>query len=161
MDDQNNFLHQKVNVKKHFSNRELLLYDHFYETTKIYPKNLIVLQNFVFFFVDGENYFEAKRFLHILQKFMVNNVILIIRNEETLIKMLYNLFPDSYVHDISLRLSKKIVVSIHILSLFQTKASIRYWNLYFKVVNQLFEDFVEFEAHPGVSIIINYKIVDV
>ena len=67
MDDQNNFLHQKVNVKKHFSNRELLLYDHFYETTKIYPKNLIVLQNFVFFFVDGENYFEAKRFLHILQ----------------------------------------------------------------------------------------------
>ena len=155
MDDKYNF------IKKDFSNRELNLYARFYETTKIYPKNLIVLHNFVFFFVDSENYFKAKSFLRRLQKFMAPYIILIIRKEETLIKMLFNLFPEPLIFHISSWLSKKIVVNILNLSLDQTKASIRYWNRYFKVVNQLFKDFVEFEAHPGVSIIINYKIVDV
>ena len=86
------FLHQRIILKKHFSNREMLLYDHFYETTKIYPKNLIVIQNYVFFFIDGENYFRAQDFLFFIRKSMVNKIILIVREEETLIKLLFNLF---------------------------------------------------------------------
>ncbi|MFX0012810.1 MAG: hypothetical protein ACFE9R_21035 [Candidatus Hermodarchaeota archaeon] len=57
-------------------------------------------------------------------------------------------------------MNEKFVVTIHFLRPLQINDSIRYWNQYFKVLNKLFEDFVEFEATPGVSIVINYKLVD-
>ena len=157
---QKNFWYQRINVKKHFSNRELLLCDLFYQKTKIYPKNLILLQDFIFCFVDGENYFEVKSFLPYLLKLMVNKIILVIRKEENLIRFLYNLFSNSYVHNISLQLKKNYVVSIHVFSSDQTKVSIEFLNQYFKVLNKLFEEFVEFEIPPRVPLVINYKLIE-
>lgn len=77
---ENLFFSQKLKIKKRFFNRELNLHQYFHDKTKkIYPENVIVIKNFVFFFVNNKHYFRAKLFLHSMRK-QLNKKVLIIRN---------------------------------------------------------------------------------
>lgn len=52
------FLWQTVKVKKKSSNIELNLLRYFLEITNISPVNIILRNQFIFFFVKNEDYFQ-------------------------------------------------------------------------------------------------------
>ena len=91
----------EIIYKKKYSNREILLHHYFYQCCKVYPKNIIIIGNFIFFFVESRDYFNAKLALPLMRRQLQFRKILIIREEKTLLRLLYNFFPDPYVHDIT------------------------------------------------------------
>ena len=77
--------YQKLSVRKKFSNKELLLFHFFYDSTKIFPRNVIIVKDIVFFFLDNGRYFEAKAKLPYLRKKFQNRRIVFVREESVLI----------------------------------------------------------------------------
>ena len=91
--------YQVLSFKKIYSNFELKLREYFYEKTEIYPENVILTENFIFFFVKSQDYFKARLYLGSFRKYLESK-ILIIRAEKVLIKLLFGFFPDPYIHDL-------------------------------------------------------------
>jgi len=139
--------YQILRIINKFTNFEIKLYKYFLKKTHIYPQNVININNFVFFFVNNEDYFFAKNYLKIIRKELIKKA-LIIRAENTLITLLYSLFPDLYIHDIRIEwnvYSGKREISVNFLSFKERGIAIGCNGDYIKTVNYLFEKNVIFQ----------------
>lgn len=133
--------YQLLRIINKFTNFEIKLYKYFLKKTHIYPQNVININKFVFFFVNNEDYFSAKNHINSIRKELIKKA-LIIRAENTLINLLYSLFPDLYIHDIRIEwnvFSGKREISINFLSFRERGIAIGCNGDYIKTVNQLFE----------------------
>jgi hypothetical protein len=163
---QNSFLdnilfYQKVRIKRKFSNEELLLFHFFHKITEIYPRNVIIIRNIVFFFINNENYFEAKSKLPYLRKRFVQKKVIIIREENTLLKLLFAFFPDPYIHDLRIERNietdkKEIIVGF--LSFIERGIAIGCNGVYIKAINEIFKNYVKCEERNGFSIVIKCEV---
>ena len=155
-------LNQRLHIKKKYTNQELLLHHYFYQCCKLYPKNIILISNFVFFFVNSRDYFNAKISLPIMRRQIQNKKILIIRDEKTLLRLLYNFFPDPYVHDIRVYrnvYSGKKDIIVGFLSFIERGIAIGCKGEYIKAVNKLFDDYIIFDNDDGFPINIKCEVV--
>jgi len=91
---------QKVKIKKKFKNEELSYLNFFEIKTNVIPENIIIRDNFIFFFVRNEDYFRAKQKLGFFRINFSDKKVLIIRAEKTLTKLIFGFFPDVAIHDI-------------------------------------------------------------
>jgi hypothetical protein len=133
--------YQILRVVNKITNFEIKLYKYFSGKTHIYPQNIIIINNFIFFFVNNEDYFFAKRYINSIRKDLIKKS-LIIRAENTLITLLYSLFPDLYIHDIKIEwniYSGKREICINFLSFKERGIAVGCNGDYIKTVNQLFE----------------------
>ena len=162
LDDGKLFINQRLRLKKRYTNQEILLHRYFYQCCNVYPENIIIIKNFVFFFVDGKDYINSRMLLSLLRSLKHNKKILIICNEKILSRLLYNFFPDAYVHDISFHrnvYSGKKEIVIGFLSFIERGIAIGCRGEYIKAVNELFEKHVIFDYDDGFPIIIKCKVV--
>ncbi len=141
------FLYKKVKVKKKYSNQELILLQYFNKKiNNVFPENVIITENFIFFFVKNQDYFKAKLYLNSFRR-NLESKILIIRAEKVLIKLLFGFFPDPYIHDLKLvneqNGSKTIIV--YFLSFKDRGIAIGRKGKYIKAINEIFEKFVILE----------------
>jgi len=162
VDDDNSFFNQRLHIKKIYTNREILLHHYFYERCKIYPKNIIIINNFVFFFIENQHYFDVKYFLSLMRRQMYHKKLLIIREEKTFLRLLYNFFPDPYVHDIKVNRNiytgkKDIIVGF--LSFVDRGIAIGCKGEYIKTVNILFKKHIVFDNDDGFPINIKCEVV--
>jgi hypothetical protein len=133
--------YQILRIVNKITNFEIKLYKYFSGKTHIYPQNIIIINNFIFFFVNNEDYFFAKRYINSIRKDLIKKS-LIIRAENTLITLLYSLFPDLYIHDIKIEwniYSGKREICINFLSFKERGIAVGCNGDYIKTVNQLFE----------------------
>jgi len=162
IDSSDLLLNQVLHIKKKYTNRELLLHHYFYQCCKVYPKNIILISNFVFFFVSSQDYFNAKTSLPLMRRQIQNKKILIIRDERTLLRLLYNFFPDPYVHDIRVYrnvYSGKKDTIVGFLSFVERGIAIGCKGEYIKAVNKLFENYIFFDNDDSFPINIKCEVV--
>ena len=161
----NNLLfYQKLTVKKIFSNEELLLYHFFHEITKRPPQNVIIVKEFVFFFLKNEDYFKAKVKLPYLRKKFQHRKIVIVREEEVLINLVYGFFPDPYIHTVSIErniYTGKTKIVVGFLSYEERGIAIGCNGNYIKAVNEIFERYVIFVNHYGNQVKIKCDVVKI
>ena len=146
--EEKSFLFQNVKIKKVFSNKEIHLHHFFNQTTKIFAENVIVRNQFIFFFVKNEDYFKAKRFLKKLRTLLTDKKVLIIRSETTLINLLFSFFPDTYIHDINLDVEENTRNRlIRVIFIFYEDRGIAVGRSgdYINVVNNIFENYITLE----------------
>ncbi|MHA1490133.1 MAG: hypothetical protein ACTSRI_10830 [Promethearchaeota archaeon] len=145
---ENVFFSQKLKIKKRYFNRELNLLQYFHDKTKkIYPENVIVINDFIFFFVSNEYYFRAKLFLHSMRK-QLNKKVLIIRDENILINLLFSFFPDTYIHDIKLRINEQTrlkFILVCFLSYKERGIAIGRSGDYIKAINTILNKYINFK----------------
>lgn len=142
------FLSQKVTIKKKYSNVELNLITLFRLKTKIFPDNIIIRNNFIFFFVKSEDYFKAKMFLGSIRKIFPDKKVLIIRAERILRNLLFGFFPDTYIHDIRLEIDSNTenkTATVLFLSFVERGIAVGRSGDYIKAVNDIIKNFVKFE----------------
>jgi hypothetical protein len=159
----NLLFYQKLSVKKKFSNRELLLFHFFYDSTKVFPRNVIIVKDIVFFFLDNEKYFEAKSKLPYLRKKFQNRRIVLVRDEGVLVNLIFGFFPDPYIHRI--RIERKlntgqIMIILGFLSYEERGIAVGCNGDYIKAINSIFESFVKFTDYQGYQVKIKCEVVD-
>lgn len=162
IDSTDSLLNQRLHIKKKYTNQEILLHHYFYQCCKVYPRNIILISNFVFFFVDSRDYFNAKLSLPLMRRQLKVKKLLIIRDEKTLLRLLYNFFPDPYVHDIIVHrnvYSGKIEIVVGFLSFVERGIAIGCRGEYIKAVNKLFEKNVSFGENKGFPVNIKCEVV--
>ncbi len=141
------FFKKILTIKKKYSKREINLHNYFYSKTKIYPKNVIIVRNFVFFFVDKEFYFRTKMFLKAFRKDLKKKTM-IISHQKILINLIFSFFPDIYIHDIKLEFNENLglkEVKIYFLSFEERGIAVGTSGEYIKAVNEFFEKNIVFE----------------
>lgn len=140
------FLYQKVKFIKKFSNKELIFLQYFCEKTTVFPENVIIIENLIFFFVKGRDYFKARLYRNSFRK-NLERKILIIRAEKVLIKLLFGFFPDPYIHDLKLvnKQNGSKTVIVYFLSFKDRGIAIGRKGEYIKAINEIFEKFVILE----------------
>ncbi|MFX0070278.1 MAG: hypothetical protein ACFFAO_04225 [Candidatus Hermodarchaeota archaeon] len=143
----NSFFTQKIKMKKRYNNDEIRFHYYFYKKTKIIPENIIYRDPFIFFFINNEHYFKARRFAKSIRTQLSNKKILIIRSESTLIKLLFSFFPDTYIHDITLTINEDGEKVINVLFLFYKDRGIAVGKSgnYIKLLNEVFRKYVQLE----------------
>lgn len=139
----NIFLSQKIGIKMKYTNKELKLYQYFHKKTKFFPEYVIVLNHFIFFIISNDVYFEAKLYLNSIRKQLEKKVVMI-RAENTLVKLLFSFFPDPYIHDIKIEINGKKIKTITIcfLSFEERGIAIGRRGAYIKAVNEIFEKYI-------------------
>lgn len=158
----NLLFYQKLTVKKKFSNRELLLFHFFYDSTKIFPRNVIIVKDIVFFFLDNEKYFEAKSKLPYLRKKIQNRRIVLVREEVVLVNLVYGFFPDPYIHRIRIERNMntgQIVIIVGFLSYEERGIAVGCKGDYIKAINTIFESYVTFADYQGFQVKIKCEVV--
>lgn len=141
------FFWQVINVKKNFSNLELKFSQFFFNITKVFPVNIIIKDQYIFFFVNNEDYFRAKYYIKKIRSILKNKKILIFRDELTLIRLLFSFFQDTNIYDIILdqnKNSNKKLVKI-LFSIDKDRAiAIGNNGIYIKIINFLFKNYINF-----------------
>ena len=161
--EEDSFLSQKVRIKKKFFNEEINLYHFFHHITKIYPVNIIVCNEFIFFLVKNEDFFNVKIFLTKLRALLKDKKILVIRSETTLIKLLFSFFPDTYIHDIALHIvesTAEILITIYFIIYEDRGIAVGRGGKYIKVINYIFENYIVLEESDKNPIKISCDIVN-
>ncbi len=142
-------LYQILKFIKKYTNSELKLYKYFHNKTGgIYPEFIAIIGQFIFFFVQNEYYFDSKTYLDSMRREIRGKKILIIRAEKVLINFLFSLFPDLYIHNISLEKndsSGKKEISIYFLTYKERGIAVGSGADYIRSVNKLFIHHVIFE----------------
>ena len=156
--------YQRLTIKKKFSNEELLLFHFFHEITDVFPQNLIVVNEFVFFFLKNENYFNAKSKLPYLRKKFQHRKIVIVREENILVNLVYGFFPDPYIHTV--RIERNIYagkrnVIVGFLSYEDRGIAVGCNGDYIKAVNEIFNRYVLFVENNGFQIRIKCEVVKI
>ncbi len=138
---------------KKFSNLELKLLNYFYKKTNgIYSESIIIIDQFIFFFVKSENYFTSKQYLNAIRRELVNKKILIIRIEKIFINLLFSFFPDVYIHDIKIDINSKSYrkeIAIYFLIAEERGIAIGRNGDYIKIVNKIFKNYIIFENNDS------------
>ena len=141
-------LYQVFSFIKKYSNYELKLREYFYEKTQgIYPEFIVVIKQFIFFFVKKEYYFSAKVYLDSMRREITNRKIIIIRIERILINMLFSFFPDLNVDTVKIEHdcnSGKREISVYFLFFKERGIAIGRNGDYIRAVNEIFENYVVF-----------------
>lgn len=86
---------------KKYTNYELKLNEFFFKETIIYPKCVIIINQFVFFVIQDDliTYYKVKKHLFSLRTNLRKKII-IVREQSTLIDLVHNLFPDIFIYNI-------------------------------------------------------------
>jgi len=141
--------YQVLSFKKIYSNFELKLREYFYEKTEgIYPVFLIVIRQFIFFFVKNQDYFSSSSYIDSMRRELGSKKVIIIRIEKTLINMLFNFFPDLNIENIKVEFnnqSGKREISIYFLFFNERGIAIGRDGDYIRAVNEIFDKYVIFE----------------
>jgi len=141
--------YQFISFKKKYSNFELKLCEYFFEKTQgIYPEFVVVIKQFIFFFVKKQHYFSSKVYLDSIRREIGNRKIIIIRIEKILINMLFSFFPDLNIDNIEIEFdnkSGKREISIYFLFFKERGIAIGRNGDYIRTVNEIFENYVIFE----------------
>jgi len=139
--------YQKIRIVRKFSNFELKLYRYFfYKTGK--TSCPITINGFVFFFVSNEDYYDAKEKINLLRLNLIKKAALI-RMENTLLNLIWALFPDIYINDIDIKfnnISKKREILLNFLTSEERKIAVGRNGAYIKAVNDLFENYIHFQT---------------
>ena len=137
------FFSQIVSIKKQFSNIELNLSNFFYDITKIFPVCVICVNEFIFYFVKSGDYLTAKSHLRKLRNLIRNKKILIIREEITLIRLVFSFFDDTYIHNV-LFLEDRTRDIINVIFIFKEDRAVAVGieGGYIKAVNYIFNNYV-------------------
>ena len=154
--------YQKLTVKKKFFNKELLLFHFFYDTTKIFPRNVIIVKDIVFFFLDNEKYFEAKVKLPYLRKKFQNRRIVLVREEGVLVNLIFGFFPDPYIHRIRIERNfntGQIIIIVGFLSYEERGIAVGCNGDYIKAINSIFESHIKFADYKGYQVKIRCEVV--
>ena len=142
-------LYQLLTFVRKFNNYELKLRNYFYSRTDgIYPEFIVVINQFIFFFVKKENYFDSKMHLDAMRREISQRKILIIRIERILLNLLFSFFPDLNIDTIKIESNNKSGLrEISIYFLFQNERGIAIGRNgdYIKAVNEIFKKYVIFE----------------
>lgn len=160
----NLLFYQKLIIKKIFSNEELLLFHFFHETTKSPPQNVIIVKEFVFFFLKNENYFNAKSKLPYLRKKFAHRKIVIVREEDVLVNLVYGFFPDPYIHTVRIErnvYTGKTNIMVGFLSYEERGIAIGGNGNYIKAVNEIFERYVIFVNSEAFQVRIKCDVVKI
>jgi hypothetical protein len=146
-------LYQYLTIKpSKYTNLELDLHKYFYSKTSIDPSYILIIKieqtDFIFFFINQNNYFEAKSYLNSIRNQIKHKKVMIIRMDNILINLIFNLFPDLYIHDISLEINYiqgKYEISICFLKdLNVYHIAVGQNGIYIKAVNELFSKYISF-----------------
>ena len=135
----------------------MILHNFFYDKTNLYPENILIRKGYVFFFVKTIEYFKSKKFLKPMRT-KINNKVIIIRAEKTLIKLILGFFPDTYVHEITLDMdcTGKIFVYLHFIFYEDRGIAIGRRGEYIKLVNEIFKKDIELEYDDDFEIRCKY-----
>jgi hypothetical protein len=155
--------YQKLSIIKKFSNKELLLFHFFYDSTKIFPRNIIIVKDIVFFFLDNENYFEAKSILPYLRKKFQSRRIVLVREEGVLVNLVFGFFPDPYIHSIRIDRNNhtgQIIIIVGFLSYEERGIAVGCNGDYIKAINRIFESYVKFADYQGFQVKIRCEVVN-
>ena len=155
-------LYQKLDMKKTFSNKELLLFHFFYNITNIFPKNIIIVKDIMFFFLANENYFEAKMKLPYLRKKFQHRRIVLVREENILVNLIFGFFPDPYIHKLRIErniYSGKIEIIVGFLSYEERGIAVGCNGDYIKAVNEIFDTQIKFGEYQGFPVRIKCEVV--
>ncbi len=158
--------YQLLYFLKRYSNFELKLHNYFYDKTNLYPTYINVIKieelEYIFFFVKKESYFEARTYLRSIRRDLKNKKITIIRADNILLPLIYNLFPDLYIYDIEIELndlSGFYEISVLFLKdLNSYHIAVGRGGSYIKAINALFENYINFE-NSDMPIKIKCKVV--
>ncbi|MFX0105941.1 MAG: hypothetical protein ACFE75_10650, partial [Candidatus Hodarchaeota archaeon] len=136
-----------------YSNYELKLHRYFYNKTLIDPSYTFIVKvenmDFFFFFINKKDYFQASMHLKSIRNEIKNKKISIIRADHVLIYLIFNFFPDLYIHDIRIVFNNQI--GIYEISIFFLKELNTYHIAvgrnggYIKALNFFFEKHIIFE----------------
>ncbi|MFX1405990.1 MAG: hypothetical protein ACFFBW_03480 [Promethearchaeota archaeon] len=155
------FFWQIIDIKKKFSNTELKFYQLFYKITKTFPVNIIIKEAYIFFFVNNQDYFKSKQYIRKLRSMLKNKKIIILREESTLIRLLFSFFQDTNIYDIILgqhgNSDKKLV---RILYCINKDRAIAIGNngVYIKTINFLFNNYINFRYYNNIHMKIPMEI---
>jgi len=151
------YLSQKIEIKKRYSNKELLLFQYFLAKTKIFPENILIINGTIFFFVKKKDYFRAKLHQYFLRMEAKSMKVIIISVERTLIKQIFSFFPDIYIHDIKLNAEenkKYYCITIFFLSYKERGIAIGNGGGYIDAINEIFKNHIILKG----NFINNFKI---
>jgi len=145
----NLFLSQKIQFKTKFSNKELILFNYFANKTKITPKNVFLINNFIFFFIEPVNYYRSKIYQHVLRRELSEKKLVIVSLQSTLIKQIFSFFPDVHIQDIRLKqnpIDNSLTIIICVLSYEERNIAIGNSGYYIMAVNEIFKKYVEYKG---------------
>ncbi len=141
--------YQLLSFIKKYKNFELKLREYFYSRTNgIYPEFIVVINQFIFFFIKKENYFSAKMYLDAMRREITERKILIIRTERILMNLLFSFFPDLIIDNVKVESdneSGKREISIYFLFYKERGIAIGRNGDYIRAVNEIFKNHVVFE----------------
>ena len=160
----NLLFYQKLTIKKKFSNEELLLCSLFLEITKVFPQNVIIVNDFVIFFLKNENYFSAQSKLPYLRKKFHHRKIVLVREEDVLVNLVYGFFPDPYIHTVIIEKNLhtgKTDVMVGFLSYEERGIAVGCNGDYIKAVNEIFERYVIFVNNKKFRVRIKCEVVKI
>ena len=145
--------YQALSFIRKYSNFELKLYDFFFKKTNIHPKCVIVINQFAFFIVNKDliTYNEVKKHLYYLRRNLCKKVA-IIKEQSTLILLLYSLFPDLFIYNIKIEatnFSNERLISIKFLSYQDRAIAVGRNGEYIKAVNQLLKKHIIFQTNKA------------
>jgi len=149
--------YQIISLERKFSNYEIKLSEYFFDKFNVYPKCVIVINPFIFFIIDKDliTYYRVKKHLYFLRK-QLGKKIAIIREQYTLIHLLFSFFPDTFIYDINIeapKISKDKLISIKLLSYEDRGIAIGRNGEYIKAVNQLLKKHIRFQNNkPNIRI---------
>ncbi|MFX1594570.1 MAG: hypothetical protein ACFFBK_00745 [Promethearchaeota archaeon] len=142
-------LYQLLSFVKKYSNFEIKLHNYFYQKTDgIFPEFIVVINEYIFFFVKNENFFRSNMYLNSMRRELINKKVLIIRFEKILINLLFSLFPDLNIKNIKVEMNDTSgirVLSIYFLFYKERGLAIGRNGDYIKVINEIFKKYVVFE----------------
>ena len=143
---ENFFFSQVINIRKKFLNTELKFLKLFYEKTNIFPVSVILIDMFIFFFINSGDYFTAKTHLKKLRHIIKSRKILVIRAETTLIKLIFSFFDDIYVHNVqTMENPKRNIIDVLFLCNKDRAVAVGKEGKYIKTVNYLFKNYISFK----------------
>ena len=141
--------YQLLSFIKKYSNFELKLREYFAQKTEgIYPEFIVVINQYIFFFVKKKDYFSSKMHLNSMRRQFNRRKILIIRIEKILINLLFSFFPDLNIDDIKIEVdnrSGRREISVYFLFFEERGIAIGRNGDYIRAVNSVFENYVVFE----------------
>ncbi len=142
-------LYQLLSFKKKYSNFELKLHNYFYQKTDgIFPEFIVVINEYIFFFVKNENFFRSNMYLNRMRRELIKKKVLIIRFEKILINLLFSLFPDLNIKNIKVEMDDTSgirVLSIYFLFYKERGLAIGCNGDFIKAINEIFKKYVVFE----------------
>ncbi|MFX0039856.1 MAG: hypothetical protein ACFFCY_01260 [Promethearchaeota archaeon] len=155
-------LYQQIAIKpSKYSNYELKLHSYFYDKTQIDPSYIILIKieqiDFIFFFIRQDKYFQATTYLNSIRHNISSKKVMIIRFDNILINLIFNLFPDLCIDDIEIEINKvkgKYEISICFLrelNIYHIAVGER--GCYIKAINELMDKHIIFDnSHTPLTI---------